>query len=114
MDYHGTMEKYFAAKRLLFDGSVYPAPRVAVINAQDERGKQLAAAARRAGAEVRLYGIGAGEWRAAKYRLTPGGAATQFTSPGGRHSGFRCAGDRVPFRPIFALRGTNFMQERTS
>ena len=33
LDYHGTMEKYFAAKRLLFDGTVYPAPRVAVINA---------------------------------------------------------------------------------
>jgi UDP-N-acetylmuramoyl-L-alanyl-D-glutamate--2,6-diaminopimelate ligase len=83
LDYHGTMEKYFAAKRLLFDGSVYPAPRVAVINAQDERGKQLAAAARRAGAEVRLYGIGAGEWRAAKYRLTPGGAVIELETPVG-------------------------------
>ena len=27
LDYHGSMEKYFAAKRLLFDGAVYPAPR---------------------------------------------------------------------------------------
>ena len=25
LDYHETMEKYFAAKRLLFDGTVYPA-----------------------------------------------------------------------------------------
>jgi UDP-N-acetylmuramoyl-L-alanyl-D-glutamate--2,6-diaminopimelate ligase len=83
LDYHGTMEKYFAAKRLLFDGTVYPAPRVAVINAQDERGKQLAAAARRAGAEVRLYGIGAGEWRAAKYSLTPGGAVIELETPVG-------------------------------
>ncbi len=24
LDYHGTMEKYFAAKRLLFDGTVIP------------------------------------------------------------------------------------------
>jgi len=31
LDYHQTMEKYFAAKRLLFDGTLYPAPRVAVI-----------------------------------------------------------------------------------
>ena len=38
LDYHQTMEKYFAAKRLLFDGTVYPAPRVAVINAHDPRG----------------------------------------------------------------------------
>jgi len=83
LDYHGTMDKYFAAKRLLFDGLVYPAPRVAVINAQDERGKQLAAAARRAGAEVRLFGIGAGEWRAAKYKLTPGGAVIELETPAG-------------------------------
>jgi len=26
---HQTLEKYFAAKRLLFDGTVYPAPRIA-------------------------------------------------------------------------------------
>ena len=50
LDYHQTMEKYFAAKRLLFDGTVYAAPRVAVINAQDERGAELAAAASKAGA----------------------------------------------------------------
>jgi UDP-N-acetylmuramoyl-L-alanyl-D-glutamate--2,6-diaminopimelate ligase len=81
LDYHGTMEKYFEAKRLMFDGSVYPAPRVAVINAQDERARQLAAAARRAGAEVRQYGIGTGEWRAAKYRLTPGGAVIELETP---------------------------------
>jgi UDP-N-acetylmuramoyl-L-alanyl-D-glutamate--2,6-diaminopimelate ligase len=49
LDYHQTMEKYFAAKRLLFDGTVYPAPRVAVINAHDPRADELAAArARRA------------------------------------------------------------------
>ena len=54
------MEKYFAAKRLLFDGTVYPAPRVAVINAHDPRASELADAARKAGAEVRTYGIGAG------------------------------------------------------
>ena len=83
LDYHQTMEKYFAAKRLLFDGTVNPAPRVAVINAQDDRGKQLAAAARRAGAEVRMYGIGAGEWRVSSYKLTPGGAALQLETPAG-------------------------------
>src|SRR5450631_2912382 len=65
LDYHGTMEKYFAAKRLLFDGTVYPAPRIAVINAHDPRAKELAAAASKAGAEVRTYGIGAGDWYAA-------------------------------------------------
>jgi UDP-N-acetylmuramoyl-L-alanyl-D-glutamate--2,6-diaminopimelate ligase len=83
LDYHQTMEKYFAAKKLLFDGTVYPAPRVAAINAHDERSKQLAAAARRAGAEVRTYGITAGDWRVASFALTPGGAVLQLETPAG-------------------------------
>jgi len=83
LDYHGSMEKYFAAKRLLFDGTVYPAPRVAVINAHDLRAAELAAAARKAGAEVRTYGIGVGEWRAANHTLTPGGAAIELETPAG-------------------------------
>ena len=83
LDYHGTMEKYFAAKKLLFDGTMYPAPRVAVLNAHDERTKQLAAAARRAGAEIRTYGIGCGDWRAASYTLTPGGAVIELETPAG-------------------------------
>jgi UDP-N-acetylmuramoyl-L-alanyl-D-glutamate--2,6-diaminopimelate ligase len=83
LDYHQTMEKYFLAKRLLFDGTVYPAPRVAVINAGDERAKPLAATARRAGSEVRTYGIGCGDWQAASYRLTPSGAVIQLETPAG-------------------------------
>jgi UDP-N-acetylmuramoyl-L-alanyl-D-glutamate--2,6-diaminopimelate ligase len=83
LDYHGSMEKYFAAKRLLFDGTVYPAPRVAVINAHDPRAAELAAAARKAGAEVRSYGIGVGEWRAANHTLTPGGAVIELETPAG-------------------------------
>jgi UDP-N-acetylmuramoyl-L-alanyl-D-glutamate--2,6-diaminopimelate ligase len=83
LDYHQTMEKYFAAKRLLFDGTVYPAPRVAVINAMDARGSDLVEAARKAGAEVWTYGVGAGEWRAASYSLTPGGAVIDLQTPAG-------------------------------
>jgi len=84
LDYHQTMDNYFAAKRLLFDGTVYPAPRVAVINTHDPRAQQLAAASKKAGAEVRTYGIGAGDWRAADYRLTPSGATFAFETPAGQ------------------------------
>jgi UDP-N-acetylmuramoyl-L-alanyl-D-glutamate--2,6-diaminopimelate ligase len=83
LDDHETMEKYFAAKRLLFDGTVYPAPRVAVINAHDPRSNELAEASRKAGAEVRTYGIGQGDWRAASYTLTPSGAALELETPAG-------------------------------
>jgi UDP-N-acetylmuramoyl-L-alanyl-D-glutamate--2,6-diaminopimelate ligase len=83
LDYHLTMEKYFAAKRLLFDGTVYAAPRVAVINAHDPRAEELSAAAAKAGAEVRTYGIGVGEWRAARHTLTPSGAVLELETPAG-------------------------------
>jgi UDP-N-acetylmuramoyl-L-alanyl-D-glutamate--2,6-diaminopimelate ligase len=83
LDYHQTMEKYFAAKRLLFDGTTYPAPRVAVINAGDPHAAELVAAARHAGAEIRTYGIGGGDWQAAQYALTPAGATIQLETPAG-------------------------------
>ena len=83
LDYHGTMDNYFAAKRLLFDGTRYPAPRVAVLNAHDPRTKQLGAAARRAGAEIRTYGINEGDWRTSSYTLTPAGATLHLETPAG-------------------------------
>lgn len=94
LDYHQTMDRYFAAKRLLFDGSVYPAPRVAVINSQDPRADELATAARAAGAEIRTYGIGKGDWRANSHRLTPGGAEIELETPAGSaHLTSRLAGE---------------------
>ena len=38
---------------------------------------------RRAGAEIRTYGIGLGDLRAARYTLTPGGATIQLETPAG-------------------------------
>jgi UDP-N-acetylmuramoyl-L-alanyl-D-glutamate--2,6-diaminopimelate ligase len=83
LDYHRTMDEYFAAKRLLFDGSRYPAPRVAVINSQDEYAYRLSSAAKRAGAEVRSYGIDSGDWRAEDLKLTPSGAEFRLKTPAG-------------------------------
>jgi UDP-N-acetylmuramyl-tripeptide synthetase len=42
LDYHGTMDNYFAAKRRLFDGSLGGTPKTSVINIDDERGAKLA------------------------------------------------------------------------
>jgi UDP-N-acetylmuramoyl-L-alanyl-D-glutamate--2,6-diaminopimelate ligase len=55
LDYHGTMESYFAAKARLFDGVGAPPPRVAVINADDAYGQRLAAGIERS--EVVRYGM---------------------------------------------------------
>ncbi|HUH61924.1 MAG TPA: UDP-N-acetylmuramoyl-L-alanyl-D-glutamate--2,6-diaminopimelate ligase [Terracidiphilus sp.] len=86
LDYHGTMEKYFAAKRLLFDGTLYPAPRVAVINALDAHAAELSSAARKAGAQVIRYGMGEAaeaDWRASNLQLTPAGAEFDLLTPVG-------------------------------
>jgi len=42
LDFHGTFEEYFAAKRRLFEGTGAGAPAVAVINTDDDSGKRLA------------------------------------------------------------------------
>jgi UDP-N-acetylmuramoyl-L-alanyl-D-glutamate--2,6-diaminopimelate ligase len=83
LDYHGTMDRYFGAKRLLFDGTRYPPPRVAVLNAQDPHSEALARAARATGAEIRAYGIAAGDWRASSHALTPAGAEIRLETPAG-------------------------------
>ena len=42
LDYHNTMDEYFAAKRVLFEGCGTEAPRAAVTNLDDEYGAKLA------------------------------------------------------------------------
>lgn len=54
LDYHGTMEEYFAAKESLFTPTSGPPPRFAVLNADDEQVRRLKVAAE---TEVFWYGI---------------------------------------------------------
>jgi len=58
LDYHGTMERYAAAKARLFEGVGAPAPRVAVINADDPASARMIGAARR-WSEVLTFGTNA-------------------------------------------------------
>lgn len=41
LDYHGTMDRYFDAKKMLFDGRLGEAPGVSVVNIDDEWGRKL-------------------------------------------------------------------------
>jgi UDP-N-acetylmuramyl-tripeptide synthetase len=52
LDYHGTMENYFDAKKKLFDGRLGKTPGSAVINIDDEWGVRLANELRMAGQRV--------------------------------------------------------------
>ena len=47
LDYHGTMEKYLAAKERMFEGVGTAPPRVAVINADDPAAEAMARSASR-------------------------------------------------------------------
>jgi UDP-N-acetylmuramoyl-L-alanyl-D-glutamate--2,6-diaminopimelate ligase len=47
MDFHKTFEEYFAAKRHLFEGTGAGAPETAIVNVDDEYGKQLAGLAKK-------------------------------------------------------------------
>jgi len=57
LDYHGTMENYFAAKRRLFDGSLGGTPKTSVINVDDPRGLELAVELLDKGAHVMRYAL---------------------------------------------------------
>ncbi len=55
LDFHSTMENYFAAKRMLFEGAGAPAPPFAVINGDDEYGRRIPIAK---DTKVFWYGLG--------------------------------------------------------
>jgi UDP-N-acetylmuramoyl-L-alanyl-D-glutamate--2,6-diaminopimelate ligase len=57
LDYHGTMENYFAAKRRLFDGSLGEPPRVSIINTDDAYGRELMRELQSVNARVVRYGL---------------------------------------------------------
>jgi UDP-N-acetylmuramoyl-L-alanyl-D-glutamate--2,6-diaminopimelate ligase len=55
LDFHGTMEEYFAAKQRLFEGAGGPPPKFAIINHDDDWGRKLKVHPR---TEVIWYGLG--------------------------------------------------------
>jgi UDP-N-acetylmuramoyl-L-alanyl-D-glutamate--2,6-diaminopimelate ligase len=75
LDYHNTMEEYFAAKQVLFAGSGTNGPRVAVINVDDDYGVQLAKFSK-SRSEVITYGLSKADFHAAKIEI--GLQGTQF------------------------------------
>jgi UDP-N-acetylmuramyl-tripeptide synthetase len=57
LDYHHTMENYFAAKQRLFDGSLGDEPRVSVLNLDDAYGAGLARELKAKGRRVVSYAL---------------------------------------------------------
>ena len=83
LDFHGTMEKYFIAKRSLFDGNNGPVPRVGVINSDDVFGLDIAKAAHDAGVKIFGYGLGAAAFRAEDAKMFASGMSFSMITPHG-------------------------------
>lgn len=81
LDYHKTMDEYFAAKRILFEGCGTDAPRVAVTNIDDEAGAKLAEFSRKHSSVVLKYGWQQGDFRAEKVEIATRGTRFNLVTP---------------------------------
>ncbi|MFZ0562301.1 MAG: UDP-N-acetylmuramoyl-L-alanyl-D-glutamate--2,6-diaminopimelate ligase [Terriglobales bacterium] len=81
LDYHATMENYFSAKQILFEGCGTEPPRAAVLNIDDEYGRQLLKICKQKSAEVLSYGLSAGDFHAESVDITPRGTRFQMVMP---------------------------------
>ena len=82
LDYHGTMERYGAAKMKLFEGVGTQPPRVAVINWDDWWGSEwIAYELDHQKTQLNLYGIAFSEFGAHKIDYGVSGTAFTFKTP---------------------------------
>jgi UDP-N-acetylmuramoyl-L-alanyl-D-glutamate--2,6-diaminopimelate ligase len=80
LDFHKTLDDYFAAKRRLFEGTGLGPPAAAVVNLDDPRGRELLGLARR----TLTYGLGNGAGvTAGKFPLNLAGLAFTAETPAG-------------------------------
>ena len=77
LDYHHTMEDYFAAKRKLFESS----PRVAILNVDDPYGVRLKAES--SSGLVYTYGLQQGDFHANNLYMAPAGMRFTLVTPQG-------------------------------
>jgi UDP-N-acetylmuramoyl-L-alanyl-D-glutamate--2,6-diaminopimelate ligase len=83
LDFHGTFENYFGAKRILFEGCGTEPPRASVINIDDEYGKQLLKFSKKQGSEVFSYGLTTGDFHANNLQMTSSGNRFELATPSG-------------------------------
>ena len=84
LDYHDTMEKYFHAKQVLFEGCGTAPPRAAVINTDDGYGRHLLTLSKRNSSVVLSYGLAAGDFHAESVEITVRGTRFQMVTPSGK------------------------------
>jgi len=80
LDYHSTMEEYFASKALLFQGCGTEPPRAAVINAEDEYGERLLKLCKKQ-TEIITYGIDSGDFHTKDLSIESAGVRFNLATP---------------------------------
>jgi UDP-N-acetylmuramoyl-L-alanyl-D-glutamate--2,6-diaminopimelate ligase len=80
LDYHGTMEEYFASKTILFQGCGTEPPRVAVVNIEDEYGKRLVKLCNKQ-TELITFGVDAGDFHAKDLVIESSGVKFTVATP---------------------------------
>ena len=83
LDYHHTMDDYFAAKRILFEGCGTEPPRAAVINTDDEYGRRLFHFSKKRGSRVCSYGWNTGDFHAQSVDISSRGTRFELVTPAG-------------------------------
>src|SRR5580692_2648374 len=108
LDYHKTMEEYFAAKQVLFSGCGTDAPRAVVTNLDDEYGAKLAAFSRKRSSVVLKYGWERGDLHAEKVEITTRGTRFDLVTPEEKIAIFSALIGRVNVYNILAAAGTGY------
>jgi UDP-N-acetylmuramoyl-L-alanyl-D-glutamate--2,6-diaminopimelate ligase len=81
LDYHGTMDAYFASKRILFEGCGTDGPRVAVLNIDIDHGVKLIEVSKHHGAQVLTYGLRKADLYAEKVEISQHGTRFDLVTP---------------------------------
>jgi UDP-N-acetylmuramoyl-L-alanyl-D-glutamate--2,6-diaminopimelate ligase len=82
LDYHHTMDEYFASKKILFEGCGTDGPRAAVLNIDDPYGEKLVSVSRKHSSEVLTYGLSKGDFHADKVDIGQRGTRFDLAAPG--------------------------------
>jgi UDP-N-acetylmuramoyl-L-alanyl-D-glutamate--2,6-diaminopimelate ligase len=111
LDYHHTMDEYFASKRILFEGCGTEPPRAAVINTDDEYGQKLLPISKKRSAEVLSYGLTKGDIHAEKVEITPRGTRFDLVLPDDKLALFSPLIGRVNVYNILAAVGAAYARD---
>ena len=108
LDYHGTMEDYFGAKRLLFEGCGTDSPRAVVTNIDDESGAKLAEFSRKRSSVVLKYGWEHGDLHASNVEITTRGTRFDLVAAAAKIPVFSALIGRVNVYNILAAAGAAY------